>query len=173
MSEPPFPQPSQPRSLAASGVLWLATGLGFGYSPVAPGTVGALWGLPLAWLLVTRMATWQQIGLISALCIVGVPICTSAAKQLGRKDPKEVVWDEIVTVPITFLFVDVRLISRPEILLIGFVLHRIFDITKPPPVRNLERLPDGAGIVADDVAAGIYSCLALHALLWLWPWLAR
>ena len=104
---------------------------------------------------------------------MGVPICTSAAKQLGRKDPKEVVWDEIVTVPITFLWVPIGLMSRPEILLIGFVLHRIFDITKPPPVHNLERLPDGAGIVADDVAAGIYSCLALHALLWLWPWLAR
>ena len=92
---------------------------------------------------------------------------------LGKKDPGEVVWDEIATVPIVFLFVDPRLMTRPETLLVGFALHRLFDISKPPPVRNLEKLPDGLGIMSDDVAAAIYGCIAMHGLLWVWPWLSR
>ncbi len=153
--------------------LWIATGLGFGFSPKAPGTVGALWGIPLAMLVMRIPSVVGQIATLSVLYLVGIPICTSAAKTLGKKDPGEVVWDEIATVPIVFLFVDPRLMSRPEILLLGFLLHRLFDITKPPPVSTLEKLPDGLGIMSDDVVAGIMGCIAMHGLLWVWPWLSR
>ena len=151
----------------------IATGFGFGFSPVAPGTVGAVWGLLLAWMIAQLPGLFWQTFAIVALCAIGVPICTAAARQLGGKDPKEVVWDEIATIPITFFLVPATMMSRPEILLIGFVFHRIFDIAKPPPVRNLEKLPNGTGIMMDDVAAGVYSCVALHATIWLWPWLSR
>ena len=153
--------------------LWVATGLGFGFAPKAPGTVGAIWGIPVSLLVMQLPGPVAQIGVLAVLYLVGLPICTSAARTLGKKDPGEVVWDEIATVPIVFLFVEPRLMWRPEILLIGFALHRVFDISKPPPLRKLEKLPDGMGIMSDDVVAGVYGCLAMHGLLWIWPWLAR
>ncbi len=153
--------------------LWIGTGLGFGFSPKAPGTVGAIWGIPLAMLVMRIPSVIGQVVAIAVLYLVGIPICTSAAQTLGKKDPGEVVWDEIATVPIVFLFVDPRLMGRWEILVLGFVLHRIFDISKPPPVRQLEKLPDGLGIMTDDVAAGVYGCLAMHLILRLVPWFTR
>jgi phosphatidylglycerophosphatase A len=115
----------------------------------------------------------QQIPslVLQALCIVlllvvGVPLCTRAARHLGRKDPGSVVWDEIATVPITFFGVATDLVFNWKVIAAGFVLHRIFDISKCPPARQLERLPEGLGIMSDDIAAGVYSCIALHALLY-------
>ena len=153
--------------------LWIATGLGFGFAPKAPGTVGAIWGIPLAWAVMRIPSVGLQLAILVILYLVGIPICTSAARTLGKKDPGEVVWDEIATVPIVFLFVEPRLIDRPEILLLGFVLHRVFDVSKLPPINRLEKLPDGLGIMTDDVLAALYGCAAMHLLLKLIPWLSR
>ena len=71
--------------------------------------------------------------------------------------------DEIVSMPITFLAVPM---SSPWVVLAGFVLNRLLDIVKPPPARRLEDLPGGLGVMADDWAAGIYSCVILHLLSW-------
>ncbi len=140
--------------------VWLATGAWIGFSPVAPGTVGALWGLPLAWGL--SLLPWPaQLAIVAVLFLIGVPLCTSAARELGVKDPGSIVWDEIVSMGIVFLFVPIT----PLTLALGFALHRLFDIAKPPPVRQLERLPDGLGIMADDLMAGAYACGVLHVLL--------
>lgn len=166
-------EPTQPANFLAKLSLWIGTGLGFGYSPKAPGTVGALWGIPLAWLVMQIPSVYAQIAVLVVLYLVGIPICTSSAHCLGKKDPGEVVWDEIATVPIVFLFVEPRLMSRPEILLLGFALHRVFDISKPPPARQLEKLPDGLGIMSDDVAAGVYGCIAMHLILRFVPWFTR
>ena len=92
-------------------------------------------------------------------------MCTRAARELQKKDPGSVVWDEIATVPITFFLVPTELLMRPSVLIVGFILHRVFDISKVPPARQIEKLPDGTGIMLDDVVAGVYSCLALHLLL--------
>ena len=73
------------------------------------------------------------------------------------------VFDEIASLPITFFAVS---FERWEVIVLGFVLFRLFDILKPPPARQLEQLPDGLGIMADDWMAGIYSNLVLHAILW-------
>ena len=105
-----------------------------------------------------------QVATIILLFAIGVPICTSAARSMGKKDPGAVVWDEIVTVPIVFLGVPMTSVG---IVAVGFALHRLFDIVKPPPARQLERLPDGLGIMADDVAAGLYGCGSLHLLMWI------
>ena len=146
--------------------VWLATGLGLGWSPIAPGTVGTLGGLPLAWAI-QHSGPWPlQAGLIVLLGLMGIPLCTHAVRALGRKDPGCVVWDEIASLPITFFLIPAEQMSRPSILAAGFVLHRIFDISKIPPARQFERLPEGLGVMADDWAAGLYSCLALHALLY-------
>jgi phosphatidylglycerophosphatase A len=173
MSPPTPPQhPTDPAAGSpprASLAVWLAVGLGAGWAPKAPGTWGTLLGLPLAWAIHQTGLFWQ-IAAIVALALLGAPICTIAARRLGgQKDPGAIVLDEIASLPIVFLGVDLVGFSGRTLvmLLVGFGLHRLFDITKPPPVRHLERLPDGWGVMADDTAAAAYACLTLHALLWL------
>lgn len=155
-----------------SPVLLIATGLGFGYAPFMPGTFGALWGLPVAWAICHIPATgplpaWTIQALVTvAAFTVGVPLCSAAAAQLGKKDPSAVVYDEIATMPIVFFLVPLTELSHVWVWIAGFVLHRFFDIVKPPPARQLERLPTGLGIMADDAAAALYACGALHLLVW-------
>ena len=148
-------------------VVFLATGFWAGRIPIAPGTFGALWGLPLAWSISSISGNWVQALVIVAICAAGVPICTVAAHRLGKqKDPGAIVLNEIASMPITFFLVPHEAWRQPLVVLIGFALHRLFDITKIPPALQLERLPSGLGIMADDWAAGVYSCLVLHAILW-------
>jgi len=158
--------------LGGGWLVWLATGAWLGLVPWAPGTVGALWGLPLAWGISRIPHLSLQVLVILALCIGGIPLCTRAARTLGQKDPGAVVWDEIASLPIVFFLVDPQLVSRPSVLATGFVLHRVFDIAKPPPIRRLERLPEGLGVMADDWVAAAYASLVLHLALWLRlvPW---
>jgi len=160
--EPPSREPrTENRELSLC--IAIATGFGLGRFPVAPGTIGALGGIPLAWA-VGQLPHWiAQVGVIAVVCAVGVPICTRAARALGGgKDPGAIVFDEIASLPITFF---VAPLGSWRVVVAGFLLHRVFDILKPPPARQLERLPEGLGIMADDWMAGVYSCLALHLLL--------
>jgi len=140
-----------------------------GFVPFAPGTFGTLAGLPLSWAILQVPSALGQIAIIAAICLAAVPICTAAARRLGSaKDPSAIVLDEVVSLPIVFLFVPADQLShQPWLWAAGFVLFRLFDVTKPPPARQLERLPDGAGIVADDIAAALYSCAVLHVLIHL------
>ena len=162
-----MPAHSIPESTWRHPAVILATGIWLGRIPWAPGTLGTLLGLPLAWSISFIPAVWLQVIVIGVICLAGIPICTIAARQLGGlKDPGCIVLDEIASLPITFFLVPREILQRPWVLIVGFALHRLFDITKPPPARQLERLPTGLGIMADDWAAGVYSCLALHAILW-------
>jgi phosphatidylglycerophosphatase A len=149
--------------------VWLATGSWIGLIPWMPGTFGTLWGLPLAWGI-SFLPTWAGALAIIAICAAGIPLCTAAVRKLGGpKDPGCIVFDEIASLPITFFLVPNEQFQQPAVLVAGFLLHRLFDITKPPPARQLEHLPEGLGIMADDWAAGVYSCLVLHLLLWWNP----
>lgn len=168
-------KPQGPVDWSAPPVI-LATGLWAGRIRWAPGTWGALEGLALAWGLSFLPSIWLQGAVIVGINLVGVPLCAAAARRFGGvKDPSAIVWDEIATVPMAFLFVPAAVVRQPLILAAGYALHRLFDITKPPPARQLERLPNGLGIMADDWAAGAYACLAMHLLHWssafrtLWP----
>jgi phosphatidylglycerophosphatase A len=164
----PNPSAQRPDLLKQGVVIWLATGMGFGLSPFAPGTVGALWGLPLAWAVASIPAVWAQLAVILLVSAAGVPLCTAAGRKLGgSKDPGCIVFDEIASMPITFFLVPMSGLAAWPIVLTGFVLNRIADIVKPPPARRCEHLPEGLGIMADDWIAGIYSNLALHLLIWL------
>lgn len=156
--------------------VFLATGFWAGRIPWAPGTWGALEGLALAWALTLLPSVWLWVAVIVAMNLAGVPLCTAAARRFGGvKDPGAIVWDEIATVPMAFFLVPREAVSQPLILAAGFVLHRLFDITKPAPARQLERLPDGLGIMADDWAAGAMAWLVMQLLHWvgafgsLWP----
>ncbi len=151
-------------SLPERLVLFLATGCGLGYAPLAPGTFGSLAGLPLAWGL-QHLPLWGRC-VAAVLCFVaGVPICGAGARLLGLKDPGAVVFDEIAAFAVVFLLTPVNLISA----LLGFVLFRLFDILKPWPARPLERLPGGLGIMADDFAAGAYSTAVLWCIDRFYP----
>jgi len=146
--------------------VWIATGLGAGYFPVAPGTAGSLVGLAL--VIALRQTSLDRAELavsLTALAAVifalGVWSAGKAEKAFGRVDPGQVVIDEIVGQMITFIAAP--RISRPG-LIAGFVLFRIFDIVKPFPARRAERFPGGWGIMLDDVVAGLYSLIALVVL---------
>lgn len=172
----PAPGSPLPASALKSPAAWLATGFGVGLVARAPGTVGAcVWGLPLAWAVSFVPAVGWQGLLIAILFAIGIPICTAAGRALGtKKDNQAIIWDEIVTVPVIFLLVP---LTNFKVAAAGFLLHRLFDITKPPPCAQLERLPDGLGVMADDLMAAIYGSAALFGLAWLashfgWPLLA-
>lgn len=157
--------PNPARHLKSPAV-WGATGLGLGLVTVSPGTVGALLeGLPLAWLISHVAGCGWQALVIAGLFAIGVPMATAAGRALGgSKDNQAIIFDEIVTVPVVFLFVP---LTNAKVAAAGFVLHRLFDITKPPPARQLERLPDGLGVMADDLMAAIYAGASLYLLHWL------
>ncbi|MGH7140130.1 MAG: phosphatidylglycerophosphatase A family protein, partial [Pirellulales bacterium] len=152
------------RSWGGVVATFLATGFGVGFFPFAPGTLGAVWGLPLAWALVHWPAVAQAAAIV-ALFAVSVPVCTIAARHMGgAKDPGAIVLDEIASLPLVFLALPIEAWGW-KLALAGFMLHRLFDITKPPPARQLERLPEGLGIMADDFAAAVYAALALRVVL--------
>jgi phosphatidylglycerophosphatase A len=144
-------------------IKWIAVGFGTGWSPVMPGTVGTLVGLPLAWGV---MQLYPAHGLQAAVCgvltLLAVPICGVAEKMIGGKDPGCIVADEYLTLPITVIG-----LTSPWALLTGFVLHRIFDITKPPPIKQLQHIHGGFGIVVDDLLAALIA-LGLNHLIFRW-----
>jgi phosphatidylglycerophosphatase A len=152
----------------APAPLWailVATFFGAGRMRPGPGTWGSA-AAALIWFGLARWipAAWQPLVLaaLAALAIaVGIPAATQAARASGVEDPQFVVIDEVAGQWITLLFAPVAW----KTVLAGFILFRAFDIVKPPPVRQLERLPEGTGIVVDDVAAGIYALLVLQLLI--------
>jgi phosphatidylglycerophosphatase A len=142
----------------------VATALGSGYAPVAPGTAGSAVGLVLFWLLATLSWPWQLLA-SAVLFVAGGLAAGHEAERVGIKDPGFVVVDEVVGQWVTL----VGLPLSPATAALGFVLFRALDVVKPWPARDLERLPRGWGIMADDVAAGVYAHLALRAGLAAWP----
>ena len=147
----------------------IATFCGAGLGKPGPGTWGSiaaflLWTIPAIATHASRQTTLILLisGIIASIAL-GVPASTIAARESGRHDPGFVVIDEVAGTWIALLW------SPPDWLhgVIALVLFRLFDITKPFPVRRLESLPEGWGIVFDDVAAGLYA-LGVASLLRLW-----
>ncbi|MCW5980577.1 MAG: phosphatidylglycerophosphatase A [Bryobacteraceae bacterium] len=139
----------------------IGTWFGCGYSPVAPGTAGSLGALAIA-LALHILAGWGPFHFgILALCLAGPAVAASHAVAIssGKDDPSIVVVDEVIGQWIALAGVSHY---SWKTWLGAFVLFRLFDIWKPAPVRQLENLRGGVGIVADDVMAGIYAALALH-----------
>lgn len=149
-------------------VLFLAEGFGLGRIKPAPGTWGSLWGIPLGFALGYCETTWWiRLLVAAAMFVVGVPICAKGAALRNAKDPGSVVWDEIAAFPIVYAFVPLTGDRLWLVLLAGFVLFRIFDIWKPPPVRQCDRLTGGLGIMIDDTVAALYAAGFLWLLLYV------
>jgi phosphatidylglycerophosphatase A len=137
--------------------------LGIGFVPFAPGTFGSLWGPLLIWGV--QQAEWSGpvVAVVAVLStLIGIPICTRSSNALSKHDPGSVVYDEIAAFWIVYspiLILDVAM--DWTLAAAGFVLFRIFDIAKPWPVSRLEKLPDGTGIMLDDLAAGAFAAIGI------------
>jgi phosphatidylglycerophosphatase A len=139
--------------------VFFATVFGVGYCPGAPGTAGTGVGLALFWLL--KPETSLHLLLLATIVIVGTVACHYAEMYFGTKDSGQIVIDEVAGYAVSMLFLPMT----PGYLIAGFLLFRIFDIFKPPPIRQVERaLSGGIGIMADDLAAGV--CANLCMQLW-------
>jgi phosphatidylglycerophosphatase A len=162
VTDPPDPDGS------AGGPLWahlVATFFGIGRMRPGPGSWGSaatvMFWAAVAYSLPPSLRTPVAIALALLVTLIGIPAATQVARSTGVKDPQFVVIDEVAGQLIA-------LIAAPlawKTFLAGFILFRAFDIVKPPPVRQLERLPEGTGIVLDDVAAGIYALAVMQLLL--------
>jgi phosphatidylglycerophosphatase A len=144
-------------------VLILATGGYIGRIPKAPGTAGALLGLPVIYGL-AQLRPVPAALLCLALIAVAVWVAGAAERQLGSKDPGCIVIDEIAGMTVSLLGIPLSIGTGAA----GFLLFRFFDVLKPPPVSVLERhLKGGWGVVMDDVAAGVIVNIALRIGLYL------
>lgn len=149
---------------------------GAGLGKPGPGTWGSV-ATVLLWALIAHFTPpahqFYLILLLTALSIaIGIPAATLEARGCGRKDPSHVVIDEVAGQLVTLIAAPVHFVP----MFLGFLLFRGFDITKPPPIRRLEQLPEGTGIVVDDLGAGIYGWIVLQLLLRFgrshgWSWI--
>jgi phosphatidylglycerophosphatase A len=138
--------------------LWIATGLGLGYSPFAPGTVGSLAALPLGFVLASRGAHWMIPLSCLISCILGWLSAGGAARSLGKSDPGAIVIDEVAGQLLALCFVP----ADWRYYLAAFLLFRLFDIWKPYPISRVEKWPGASGIMADDLLAGALALAVLH-----------
>ena len=140
----------------------LATWFGCGYAPKGPGTAGSLGALLVAW----PMRHQSPCFFAFLALILLAPAIWSAGRtaiETGKKDPQIVVIDEVIG---QWIALAGATTYSPAAWIAAFALFRAFDIWKPWPVRQLEKLPGGTGIVMDDVMAGVYAALVLYAAGW-------
>jgi len=162
--------------------LWLAQGFGVGRIPIMPGTFGSLVGILWTMVLLATRNFWIYLAGAGAGFFFSVWLCGTAEKILQKKDPSSVVLDEIAALPVCFLAILWRdwfskgALPAPESLLLSpfwkmvllvFVLFRIFDILKPWPVRQSQSLHGGWGVTVDDFLAAFYvALLTLIPICW-------
>jgi phosphatidylglycerophosphatase A len=153
------------KSAAPLWAMLVATFFGAGRLKPGPGTWGSL-STVILWALVSSQITpaqrtWATILAAVAVTLIGIPAATLAARASGLKDPQFVVIDEVAGQLVTLIAVPLAW----KTFLAGLILFRVFDILKPFPIRRLEQLPEGTGIVVDDLGAGLYALAVMHLLL--------
>jgi len=158
-------EPSATKARAPAWAWVTATFFGSGFGRPGPGTWASV-ATSALWLGLARYANSASLpayAIVTAVLvtIVGIPAATRVARALGRKDPSQVVIDEVAGQMITFIYVPLNWHN----VLAALILFRAFDITKPFPIRRLEDLPEGTGIMLDDVGAGLYALAVMQLLL--------
>lgn len=157
------------RFLLSHPAHFISLGCGSGLSPIMPGTAGTLFGwlffhvLTLAWPSFFTQTTW---GIITFLgFILGIWTCTKSGNALNSPDDGSMVWDEIIGIWL------VLLVLMPMTLMTecwAFILFRLFDMTKPPPIRQLDaRLKGGLGVMLDDILAAVYALIAYALIVFI------
>jgi len=146
-------------------VMFIATGCFIGKIPFAPGTFGSLAGILLCFIL-SKTSVLAAILCIIIFIIFSIWIANDAEKILKRKDPGSIVIDEIAGMAVTLIGLPFNVFYVAS----GFIVFRVLDITKPFPIRYIEkRISGGAGIVLDDIAAGIIANVFLRFIFFLFP----
>ena len=137
----------------------IATVFGAGYAPIAPGTAGSLAGL----ILYIMLHDWPVLLFIvfGTFFAAGVIAAGAVEKEAGEKDPSKVVVDEFACIPVVFMFIP----FKAALIVTGFILYRLFDILKVPPMNKLENIHGGWGIMLDDLMAAVYANLCLHLIV--------
>ncbi len=138
----------------------IATGGFVGKIPFAPGTLGTLVAIPII-LIYWDKGLLAQLSITAAVFFVGLWASIVIVEKYKEKDPEYIVVDEIAGFMVTMIAIEPNLIH----LAIGFVLFRLYDILKPPPIKHFEKLPSGLGVMVDDIIAGVYAWLCLFALV--------
>lgn len=145
---------------------WLAaTFLGTGFLRPGPGTWASAETTILWYLAASRLPAASlpivAIAVVVFACLIGIPAATIVERESGKHDPGYVVIDEVAGQMLALVAVPLRW----KTLLAGFILFRVFDVIKPPPVRRLERLRGGTGIMLDDLGAGLYALIVIQVLV--------
>jgi len=160
----PAPEASASRGAPPWATL-VATFFGAGRLKPGPGTWGSLATVILWALASSRIPApdraYATIVVAAAVTFIGIPAATLVARGSGLKDPQFVVIDEVAGQLVALIAVPLAW----KTFLAGFILFRVFDMWKPFPIRRLERLPEGTGIVVDDLGAGLYALAVMHLLL--------
>ena len=157
----------------------LTSCFGLGWLPIAPGTWGSLPPVVIFVLMCLLDVPAMLISIVMAfLVLLGSVVCVKFAPAIivetGKNDPSEVVADEFAGQAVTFLIISLLAAPLTTITqigttaILGFLLFRLFDIIKPWPIRKLEKLSRGWGILADDLLAGVYTTIVLQACFKLW-----
>ncbi len=141
----------------------IASFFGLGFFPVAPGTLASLAMVLFYKYLLYGLALPYILLIFLAFLVLGIPAATAYSSERQKTDPRQVVIDEAAGQLLVFLYVS------PDwtLLVVGFLLFRLFDIVKPFPIRKLEGLPGGWGIMADDIAAALMAKALLHLFIYL------
>lgn|GEM_PF-698047 len=155
-----------PRGTRTYDAWLIATFFGVGFTPKAPGTAGSA-ATVLLWALAAYFIPpdYQFMVALLVACvaiIAGIPCASIVCRESGLDDPQIVVIDEVAGQMITLLLVPLGW----KAFLAGFIIFRVFDMWKPFPLRRLEKLPEGSGVVMDDVGAGIYGLIVMQLLLY-------
>lgn len=138
-----------------------------GHILYAPGTWGSVIGIFLYVFLFMGMPDWSSLLLLLPLTYFSMGICNEAEIRFGKKDPGFIILDEVIAIPFCFLFLFPNGIVPEKLwlwLLLGFILFRIFDISKPWIIRKLQNIGGGIGVVIDDIVAAIFTNLCLQIL---------
>lgn len=156
--------PRWPRALPTGLVVNAATLGALGRNLPAPGTWGSAAGVLFFFVFFARLGVVGNLLASAVAAYLAVGLCGEAEIRMKKKDPGEVVLDEVVAMPLCFLGWDTLTRAWPVwlVLLAGFALFRLFDIAKPLGIRRLQALPGGWGVVADDLAAALAACAVLH-----------
>ena len=142
-------------------IKFIATAGFIGYAPFASGTFGSLAGVAV-WVFIS---SWRYYPVVVFFIIaIGFLVSDYAEKRIFfKEDPSEVVIDEVSGMLISYLFFNFSYgLKSLVILILGFAIFRFFDILKPQPIKVIQKLPGGIGIMSDDIVAGIFTCLILN-----------
>lgn len=150
---------AQRRALLSHPAGWVATALGAGLSPKAPGTAGSAIALLPWWFLLRGLPPDWYVVVLAVGFGLGMWACGVSGRRLGVHDHGALVWDEVIGMWITLFMAP----AGWWWMLAGFVLFRLFDIWKPWPVRWADhRVRGGVGVMLDDVIAGVYALIVLQ-----------